>query len=89
MKSLKLRFRGFSSLVISALFPLLNSDQLLATNLYSSVDRMKIQYKGCSNKHRNLITTLFHARLLRKQNVVVSQLKHLTTKTTSLGISKM
>ena len=66
MKSLKLRFRGFSSLVISALFPLLNSDQLLATNLYSPVDRMKIQYTGCPKNHGNLMTTLFHASLFRK-----------------------
>ena len=35
------------------------------------------------------ISTLFHASFFRKHNFVVSQLKHLTPKTTSLGISKM
>ena len=34
-------------------------------------------------------SSLFHAGLFRKHNFVVSQLKHLTPKSTSFGISKM
>ena len=34
-------------------------------------------------------SSLFYAGLFRKYNFVVSQLKHLTTKTSSLGISKI
>ena len=35
------------------------------------------------------VSSLFPAGLFRIQDFVVSQLKHLTPKTTSLGISKM
>ena len=35
------------------------------------------------------ISSLFNAGLFNKHNCVVSQLKHLALKTTSLGISKM
>ena len=35
------------------------------------------------------ISSLSHAKLFRKYNFVVSQLKYLTPRTTSLGISKM
>ena len=48
---------------------------------------------GCPNKHgnsvTNLISSLFQAGLFRKYDFVVSQFKHLTPKTTNLGVSKM
>ena len=48
---------------------------------------------GCPNKHGNQMTTsissLFQAGLFCKHYFLESQLKHLTPKTTSLGISKM